>query len=204
MPHPIPKTKEEAVSDIIAQSGLLRPRDLRAQGIAAEHLRRLVQRGKVERVGRGLYRLPDAALTEHHSLVEVNKRVPGGVICLVSALAFHGLTTQMPYDVWLMIERRSRAPKMDWPPLRLFRASGESFTAGVEEHQVEGVTVRVTSPAKTVADGFKYRNKMGLEVTVEALRECLREKRFSHDTLHHFARICGVENVMRPYLEALS
>lgn len=164
----------------------------------------MVERGEVERVGRGLYRLPDAPLTEYHSLAEVNKRVPRGVICLASALTFHGLTTQMPYDVWLMIERRARAPKLNWPPLRLFRASGESWTAGVEEHQIEGVTVRVTSPAKTVADGFKYRNKVGLEVTVEALRECLREKRFSRDTLHHFARICGVENVMRPYLEALS
>lgn len=204
MTHLIPKTKEEAVSAIIAQTGLLRPRDLRARGIAAEHLSRLVQRGEVERLGRGLYQLPGAPMTEHHSLAEVNKRVPQGIICLTSALSFHGLTTQMPYDVWLMVERRSRAPRMDWPPLRLFRASGESFTTGIEEYQIEGVTVRVTSPAKTVADGFKYRNKAGLEVAVEALRECLREKRFSRDTLHHFARICGVENVMRPYLEALS
>lgn len=204
MPNLSQSTKKKDVRDIIGQAGLLRPRDLRAQGIAAEHLRRLVQRGEVERLGRGLYRLPDAPLTEHHSLAEVNKRVPRGVVCLASALAFHGLTTQMPYDVWLMIEGRSRAPKLDWPPLRLFRASGESFTAGVEEHRIEGVAVRVTSPAKTVTDGFKYRNKIGLEVAIEALRECLREKRCSRDALHHFARICGVENVMRPYLEALS
>jgi predicted transcriptional regulator of viral defense system len=143
-------------------------------------------------------------VTEHHTLVEACKRVPAGVICLASALRFHDLTTQNPWDVWLMIESGSRPPRVDHPPLRVFRASGMSFHMGIEEHTIEAVPVRVYNLAKTVADCFKYRNRVGLDVAIEALRECLRSRRCARDEIHRYARICRVENVMRPYMEALT
>jgi predicted transcriptional regulator of viral defense system len=184
--------------------GLLCPSDLARHGFSRGHIMRLTQKGDLLRVGRGLYSRPDATVTENHTLAQVCARVPQGTICLVSALQFHNLTTQNPWQVWLLIENHARAPKMDYPPLRLLRAGGEAFTAGVEEHQIEGVTVRVTNVAKTVADCFKYRNKIGLVIALEALKEALDEHRTDRATLRQYARICRVERVMAPYLEALS
>jgi predicted transcriptional regulator of viral defense system len=126
------------------------------------------------------------------------------VVCLLSALQFHGLTTQSPFEVWVAIANKARAPKMEYPPLRIVRFSGAALTEGVEKHRVDGVTVRVTSVAKTVADCFKYRNKIGLDVALEALREAWNAKRVSIDDLWHYAQVCRVANVMRPYLEALT
>jgi predicted transcriptional regulator of viral defense system len=163
-----------------------------------------VERGQLKRVGRGLYVPAKVKATEHHTLVEAAARVPHGVVCLLSALRFHGLTTQSPHEVWLAIDVKARRPKTDWPPVRIVRFSGASLRFGVEEHELEGVTVRVTSKEKTVVDCFKYRNKIGLDVALEALRDYLRSKRRSVDALMKAAAASRVTNVMRPYLESLA
>lgn len=185
------------------QLGLLRPRDLARYGIAREYLSRLVAQGRLVRVGRGLYMLPDAALTEHHSLAEAAKCVPDGVVCLLSALRFHELTSQAPFEVWMAIPPTARTPNLETPPLRIVRFSGRALTEGIEEHLIEGALVRVYNPAKTVADCFKFRNKIGLDVALEALRETWRARRATMDELWRYAEVCRMTTVMRPYLESL-
>jgi len=152
---------------------------------------------------RGQYKLPDAKVTENHSLAEACKRVPRGVVCLLSALQFHKLTTQAPSDVWLALDRKARAPGSGVQPLRIVRMSGKALTEGVDEHRIEGVAVKVYQPAKTVADCFKYRNKIGLDIALEALRDFKHKHRSGMDDLWRYAKICRVERVMRPYLEAM-
>lgn len=182
---------------------MLRPRDLAPHGISREILRRLHAEGQLERRGRGLYVLANAVLSEHEMLAQAATRVPHGVVCLLSALRFHALTTQNPAEVWLAIDRKARTPKEPELPLRILRFSGVARTAGVKAHVVDGVRVRVYEPAKTVADCFKYRNKIGVDVAIEALRECWRSRRCTADELWRYAAICRVANVMRPYLEAI-
>jgi len=194
----------EKIINLARKSGIIRPRDLNEYGIPREYLRRLCDKGVLERQARGIYTLRDAELTEHHTLMQVCKLLPKGVVCLLSALRFHGLTTQAPFQIWMAIDRKARLPKAEGVPLRLVRFSGDALTDGIEHHRIEGVEVRVYCPAKTVADCFKYRNKIGLDVALEALRECRRERRCTTDDLWRFAKICRVANVMRPYLEALS
>lgn len=184
--------------------GALRPRDLRDRGFRPEYLWQLYKEGKLERSARGVYYLPDADMTEHHHLVEAALRVPHGVVCLLSALRFHDLTTQSPFEVWMAIDRKAHLPAAGGLSLRFVRFSGAAFSAGFEEYLLEGVTVKIYSPAKTVADCFKYRNKIGLDVALEALRDLLRAKQSSVDEVWKCARICRVANVMRPYLEALA
>jgi predicted transcriptional regulator of viral defense system len=196
------RTEEERALEVVRRAGILRPRDLDRHGIARTYLQRLERRGLLERAGRGLYRLPSADLTEHHSLAAACKAVPRGVVCLLSALRFHDLTTQAPHHVWVAIDRRAWRPQQATPPLRIVRFSGRALTEGVEIHEIEGVRVRIYSAAKTVADCFKYRNKIGLDVAIEALRDYRRRHPRGLDDLWHFARICRVSNVMRPYLEA--
>ncbi len=179
-------------------------RELAAAGIHSQVLSRLVESGELERVVRGVYRLPEHPLTEHHGLAVVSAVVPHGVICLLSALQFHGIGTQLPSEVWIAIDRRARRPALKYPPLRVVRYSGAALTEGVESHRLEGQTVRVYNVAKTVADCFKYRNKIGLDVALEALREVRRAKQASADALWHYAKINRVANVMRPYLEAVA
>ena len=198
------KMLAENLVDLVRTHGLIRPRDLAPLGIPRVSLTRAVRRGQLERVGRGLYGLPGREVSAHGSLAEVALRVPKGVVCLLSALRFHGLTTQAPFEVWLAIENKAIGPKIDYPPLRIVRFSGAALTEGVEEHVVDGVTVRVTGVAKTVADCFKYRNKIGLDVAMEALREAWHEKRMTSDDILHYAKVCRVANVMRPYLESLA
>ena len=197
-------TTAERLINLARSQGLLRPCDLAPLGIPRVSLTRAVRRGQLERVGRGLYGLPGREVSAHGSLAEVARRVPKGVVCLLSALRFHGLTTQAPFEVWLAIENKSLAPKLDFPPLRVVRFSGAALTEGVEEHVVDGVTIRITGVAKTVADCFKYRNKIGLDVALEALREAWHEKRMTSDDLWRYAKICRVANVMRPYLDSLT
>jgi predicted transcriptional regulator of viral defense system len=192
----------QRILEIVEQAGVLRPRDLDAHGIPRIYLSRLRERGLLERVGRGLYVLPNADVSEHHTLAEACKRVPHGVVCLLSALRFHGLTTQSPSEVWLAIGSKVWQPQVDRPTLRFVRFSARTLEAGVEEHSIERVIVRVYNPAKTVADCFKYRNKIGLDVALEALRDCRRHRRCTNDELWHYAKICRVANVMRPYMEA--
>lgn len=197
------RSEKQKVYELAKQTGILRVRDVAAMGIHPEYLRRLTAEGILTRAARGVYHLADADITENHTLAQVSKRVPGGVICLLSALRFHDLTTQSPWDVWLAIDRKASKPRLDYPKLRIARFSGPALTEGVETHQVEGVTVKVFCPAKTVADCFKYRNKVGLDVALEAIRDYLRVHRGGMDDLWRFARICRVANVMRPYLEAI-
>jgi predicted transcriptional regulator of viral defense system len=178
-------------------------RDLAVAGIHRQVLSRLVAAGELERIARGHYRLPEHSLTEHHGLAITGAAVPQGVVCLLSALQFHGLGTQLPSEVWLAIDRRARRPALKYPPLRIVRYTGAALTEGAETHSIEGQKVRVYSVAKTLADCFKYRNKIGLDVTLEALREAWRARRFTMDELERYAAICRVQRVMRPYLEVV-
>lgn len=154
-------------------------------------------------MARGVYTAADAAITEHHTVVEAAARVPHAVVSLLSALRFHELGTQAPHEIWLAIDRKAWKPVVDWPPIRIVRFSGEALTFGVETHTLEGVPVNITSREKTVADCFKYRNKIGLDVALEALRDYLRARGRSVDALMRAARVCRVARVMQPYLEAM-
>lgn len=194
----------ERLLALTEQAGLVRPRDLKSRRIPRVYLRRLVARGELVKHGRGLYSLPDAPVTEHHSLAQACKRVPHGVVCLLSALSYHGLTTQTPHEIWMALDRTAWSPRVEGLKLRIMRFSGSAMTAGVEKTTVEGVTVRVYGVAKTVADCFKYRNKIGTDVAVEALRDAWRQKHCSMDELWRYAKVCRVANVMRPYLEMLT
>ena len=200
--RPAPALDQRALA-LVCEKGILRARDLVAAGIPRIALTRLCRSERLNRLSRGLYALPDADITENHSLAEVSKRIPHAVICLLSALRFHGLTTQAPFEVWIAIDVKARKPRVADMPLRVVRFSGLARTHGVEEHVVENVTVRLTSAAKTVADCFKYRNKIGLDVALEALRE-YRRARKSRDELWHAAGVCRVASVMRPYMEAMT
>jgi predicted transcriptional regulator of viral defense system len=192
------------ILDLAAERGLIRPRDLTERGLPTVSLTRLVRQGRLQRVGRGLYALPDRPVSEHNALAEVARKNPQAIVCLLSALRFHDLTTQSPFEVWLAIPNKARAPKMDYPPLRIVRFSGAALTRGVEERVIDGVPVRVTSVARTVTDCFKFRNKIGLDVALEALQEAWRAKRVSMDELWRYATLYRVANVMRPYMESLS
>jgi predicted transcriptional regulator of viral defense system len=185
------------------RSGVIRPGDVRAKGIAPVYLTRLVRSGALVRVGRGLYSLADGAPTAERTVVEAARHVPRGVVCLLSALRLHGLTTQMPPAVWMAIDVKARRPGAAGPPLEIVRMSGPALTQGIEERALEGVKVRLYGPAKTVADCFKFRNKIGLDVAIEALRD-YRRRRGSVDELLRYAEICRVGRVIRPYLEVLS
>jgi len=199
-----PKLGRDRVLELARRAGVLRPRDLNAVGIPREYLRRLLAEGLLEHPGRGIYVAAGLKPTPNHGLAEAGKRVPHSVVCLLSALQFHGLTTQAPFQVWLAIGEKARLPKVDYPPLRIVRFSGAAQEAGVQEHRIEGVTVKVYTPAKTVADCFKYRNKIGLDVALEALRDCWKKRRATMDDLWQAAKTCRVANVMRPYLESLT
>lgn len=183
--------------------GIFSAREAFSQGIHSQVLTRLVQEGTIERIARGQYRFADGPITEHHTLGIVARAVPGGVICLLSALSFHEIGTQLSSRVWLAIDRRARRPGLKYPPLRVVRFGGKAFTEGVAIHKVEGHPVKVYCVAKTLADLFKYRNKIGLDVALEALREAWNERRFTMGEIVRYGHICRVQRVMKPYLEAL-
>jgi predicted transcriptional regulator of viral defense system len=188
----------------LARAGPLRARDLDEAGIPRAYLRRLCDRGLLERVDRGIYRLADAPVTELHSLAEVAARVPHAIVCLLSALQVHELTTEAPHAVWVLIDRHARMPKISYPRLEVVRASGRGRTHGVETRVIDGVRVNLTTPAKTVADCFRFRRRVGLEVALAALRDYLRTRRGGMDALVEAARADRVLPQMRPYLEALA
>lgn len=187
----------------LASKGPVRARDLDQAGIPRAYLRRLCERGLLEQVDRGLYRLPDAPVTELHSLAEVAKRAPRAIVCLLSALQVHGLTTEAPHAVWILIGRHDRSPKISYPKLEIVHASGSAREHGVEKRNIEGVPVRLTTPSKTVADCFRYRRHVGLDVALAALRDYLSQRRGGIDALVAAARADRVYSLMRPYLEAL-
>lgn len=198
-----PSTAQDKVLKLARRSQGVTARELAEAGIHRQTLSRLVAAGELERIARGIYRLPEHPITEHHGLAVASAAVPHGVVCLISALQFHELGTQLPHEIWLAIDRRARRPALKYPPLRVVRYSGAALTEGIEIHQLEGCSVRVYNVAKTLADCFKYRNKIGLDVTLEALREAWRSRRFTMTDMHRYAGICRVQRVMQPYLEAL-
>ena len=200
----MPQSKKDRILGLLRTTGILRPRDLERLGISGEYLNKLYAAGLLDRPSRGLYTLAGSEPTEHRTLVEASKRVPRGIVCLLSALRFHDLTTQSPFEVWMAIDEKARLPKIDYPPLRIVRFSGDALSFGVKEERIEGVAVPVYSPAKTVADCFKYRNKIGLDVAIEALRDCLRQRKATMDELWNAAKVCRMSRVMRPYLEAVT
>jgi predicted transcriptional regulator of viral defense system len=186
------------------QKGLLRASDLAALGIPRVYLTRLTAGGKLAKTGRGLYRLAGTPLSESESLAIVAARAPQAVFCLLTALQFHGLTTQLPRQVWIALPQGSHVPRIDYPPVKLIQYTGDAFTQGIETHRIDQVALRVYSVAKTVADCFKHRNKIGLDVALEALKDARSQKKTSADDLWRYAKICRVANVMRPYLEAVA
>lgn len=198
------ETSPQTILDLARKRGLIRPRDLEPLGLPRVTLTRLIRQGALTRVARGLYALPNRSISEHTALAEVARKHPQAIVCLLSALRFHELTTQSPFEVWLAIPNKARAPRIDYPPLRIVRFSGPLLAEGVEERPIDGVQVRITGVAKTVADCFKYRNKIGLDVALEALREAWKGRRASMDELWRFADRCRVAKVMRPYLESLT
>jgi len=196
-------SKTKQVLEIAQKVGVIRAKELEAQGFHRQYLKRLEEQGLLIRSGRGIYTYVGAEITEAHSLVEVAKRVPHGVICLLSALNFYELTTQIPFEVWLAIHSKKRSPKDDLLTLRLVYMSGSAWEEGIETYQLEGEIVQIYSLPKTIVDCFKYRHKIGLDVALEALKESRRQNRCTIDEIWHYAKICRVKNVIRPYLESL-
>ena len=197
-------THEQQVLRLARRRTLLRARDLTQHGLPTIALTRLVQAGKLERVARGLYGLPGATISEHRSLAEVSARVPKGVVCLLSALRVHEIGTQAPYEVWIAIPQHMVTPRLDQPAIRVVRMSDEALADGVERMNIDGVVVPVFSAARTVVDCFRFRNKIGLDVALEALRDGWSRRKFTLDDLWRHAASGRVSNVMRPYIEAIT
>ena len=197
------RSQAERVDALARKQAFLRPRDLKALSIPHSHLWHLARTGQLERVGRGLYRAPGRDISEYETIHEVFKIVPHAVLCLSSALRFHELTTENPSEVWIALKRGAWTPKIEYPPLRVAHFSEAVFAFGIEDHSTEGGKIRVYSPAKTVADCFKFRSRVGTETAIAALRSCLAEKRASVDEIWRAAQVCRVANVIRPYMEAL-
>ena len=195
--------QEREVLDLAQSKGMLRARDLAGRDYPRSTLSRLMKKGFLQRLSRGLYSVVDAEITEHQTLIEVAKTYPDAVVCLLSALLFHNLSTQLPRRVWLAVENKAWAPRKGPVRFEVVWLTGRSFSEGIEIHDIQGVPVRVYNPAKTVADCFKFRNRVGTDVAVEALRETLRERRATPAEIMKYAEICQVSTVIRPYLEAL-
>ena len=196
----MPNTDRDRILKAVRRRGSITASEAARTGIHSQQLTRLVAEGMLERVSRGRYLLTDRLITEHHALAIVGAAAPSAVICLLSALSFHGIGTQVPADVWVAIERGTRPPALRQIPLRVVRFSGVAFTEGIEVHRIEGQAVRVYSVAKTLADLFKYRNQVGIDVTIEAFREAWQERRFTMEALERAAKVCRVSHVMRPYV----
>lgn len=194
---------DRAKSVFRQKGGLLRMSQALQAGIHRDTLRVMIEQGDLEKLSRGLYQLADAEPLSHPDLAVVAEKAPEGVICLISALAFHELTTQIPHEVYTAIARNAEPPRIDYPPVRSFRFSGAAFTEGIETHELGPVTLRVYSREKTLADCFKFRNKIGLDTCLEALRSYRQQRGFNSDVLLQYAAVCRVTNVMRPYIEAV-
>ncbi len=196
-------TQSIRVLNLAREKGVFRASDADKLGIPRIVISRLFTAGKLERIGRGVYRLPDMTLSENEGLILVATRVPQAVICLLSALQYHGLTTQLPRQIWITMPRGSHVPKLDYPPVRMIQASGEAYSTGIEIQEHDQVKIRIYNVAKTIADCFKHRNKIGIDVALEALKDARRQNRASIAEIWKYAKICRVSNVIRPYLEAL-
>jgi predicted transcriptional regulator of viral defense system len=197
-------SQSDQILELAHRQCMLRAMDVRAHGWSPQLLIRLHRMGHLQRVARGLYRLPNAEVTEHQTLIEVSQRVPKGVVCLLSALQLHEVGTQLPHEVWLAMPEGAQTPTLDYPKLRITRMRGVAYSEGIESINVHGATIRVYSVAKTVADCFKFRNKIGLDVALEALKDTWLKRRLNLSELSHFAKINRVERVMQPYIEAVT
>lgn len=193
----------EELLERIGEGGIFRTSDLEALGISRSTVQRMVQRGEAEQIAYGLYRLVDGELTEHYGLVAVQKKIPHGIICLLSALLFHDIGTQLPRQVWVAIDPKARKPKPPGTPVRVVRFSGVNATYGIEIHDLMGVPVRITSIPRTVVDCFRYRNKVGMDVALEALQDVISRRMASPSAIYRTAEVCRAKTVMRPYLEAM-
>ncbi len=196
-------TQSQQILELAQRLPLLSAADLRARGWSPQLLFKLEQGGKLQRVTRGLYSLPDSPITEHQSLIEVCRRVPKAVICLLSALQFHEIGTQLPFEVWIALPEATQTPALDNPALRIARLRGEAYSEGIETLVEHGSTIRVYSVAKTITDCFKFRHKVGLDVALEALKDAWQQRKIDMNQVTHFARINRVEKVMQPYLETV-
>ncbi len=189
---------------LLRRNSVIRTRDLARLGLPRTALAGPLADGKISRISRGVYAVSGHAVSEHHSLAQAVVRIPNGIVCLLSALVFHELTTQSPHEVWLAIDRKARRPGRGFPPLRIVRFGGDVLHQGIKLHQIDGIAVRITTAAKTVADCFKYRNKIGTPIAIEALRDGWTRKKFTMDELWEMARVCRVQNVIKPYVESLT
>lgn len=183
--------------------GVFRPKDLAEFGYSVDQLRTWIRRGEAERIGRGLYRQRDVQLTEQDTIVRVCTRVPRAIVCLLSALHLHGIGTQLSREVWIALDRKARKPKVEDLPVRVVRFSGPMLTYAVETRPIQGVQIRVTSPARTIVDCFRYRRRIGLDVALEALRDGLRSKQVTVEQVRRAAEVCRIQTVIRPYLESM-
>ncbi len=189
--------------EAFSTNSVLRPRDLAQAGVSRTTLGRLVAEGVIERIARGLYMNPDSDVTAHHSLVEAQQQVPDGVVCLLSALRYHEIGTQAPRRIWIAVPRGHWIPSVTFPPVRIVSFTGSAYSEGILTPEIEGTTVRVYNVAKTIADCFKYRNRIGTSVAVEALKDVLSQKTATPDELLRYGEVCRVKQIMIPYLESL-
>lgn len=200
----MPSTLEIRLSSLAAAHEVLTTAQLLDAGISDQSITRLVEKGTLVRVRRGIYEHADCPVSEHHDLIQVTKSASRAVIVLISALKFHNIGTQQAYEVWIQLPAQTRVPKIDWPPIRVIRTRVKALqTAGVTLHQLGGTEVAITTPARTVADCFKHRNKLGIDVCVEALRETLAEKKATIGEISEMGRLLRVGKIIKPYLEAM-
>ncbi|MDD2816317.1 MAG: type IV toxin-antitoxin system AbiEi family antitoxin domain-containing protein [Thiotrichaceae bacterium] len=197
------QTHAQRIIQLAHQKGVIRTCDAQYAGVPNGVLTRMTEQGQLEKIMRGLYRLPTTAISEHESLMTVAAKVPQANFCLLTALQFHELTTQLPSQVWIAMPRGSHIPKFDYPPLKMIQCSEDSYSEGVEIFEYEHVKLKIYNIAKTIADCFKHRNKIGIETALEALKQARAQKRVTADELWHFAKICRVTNIMLPYLEVI-
>ena len=206
MPQIIKEKESRAVKRVkelfYARSGTFRVSDAMKAGFHPRTIYNMKDKGLIVRLSRGMYRFADLPAMSNPDLAIIAMKIPKGVICLISALSYHEITTEIPHEVYLALPRSTEPPRLDYPPLRVFWFGRHAFEEGIEQHDVDGVLIRVYSPEKTLADCFKYRNKIGIDVALEALKNYRRKKQFNVDELMYYAKVCRVERVMRPYVEA--
>lgn len=195
---------DNAINVFKKHGGILRTSEALDEGIYRRTLYHMEEEGLLTKLERGVYKLADTGMLANPDLAIVAKKIPKAKVCLISALDFHEMTTEIPHKVHIALPRTSRDPKLDHPPIKVYRFSGESLTEGIEKHEVDGVEVQVYSPAKTIADCFKFRNKIGLDIAIEALKDGIRENKASFNEIEKFAKICRVQNVIRPYAETIA
>lgn len=197
--------KKQKVLKLAKSKGYIRPKDVEKYGISKQYLYLLYKENKIIKISRGIYSLPEEPDTAHLTLMEAAKKVPAGVFSLISALSFHELTTQLSYVIWMTLPKKThrQKPSFDYPPLELTYVSEPAFSYGIEKHLIKGVNLQIYSPAKTIADCFKFRNRVGLDVAIEALKDCLKQNKATRDEIYKASKICRVWNIIRPYMEAI-